>query len=156
MEFQTMNQNEVDEKATMKKIKQAMHFLSEYAWMIKDQDMLVEDELDIMDFISYTRSVIDIKEKTHPKELSILHAMEQRDRAQLRQDKRMKQLELLFHAISFLPKNEQKCVKMKYIDHESMLHIASNLNVSTSTAHRILNKAYLHLAQLLDMEVMKG
>lgn len=154
MELQMMKQRQVDEKATIEKMKQVMRFLSEYAWMINDQDALVEDGPDILDFLSYTRSVIDVGNRQLKQEPSILHAMEQRDEALLRQEQRLKRLELLLYSISFLPIKEKKCILLKYVQHYPMHQIAIRLDVSMSTANRILRKAYLHLAQLLHMEVL--
>ncbi len=154
MELKMMKQKHVNEKATIEKMKQVMRFLSEYAWMLNEQDALVEDGPDIMDFITYSRSVIDVGSKQMKQEPSILRAIEQRDEALLRQEQRLKRLELLLRSISFLPVKERKCILLKYVQHYPMHQIAMRLDVSVSTANRILHKAYLHLAQLLHMEVM--
>lgn len=151
----------VDEKATMKAVKQKLAFLSANVWLLRQDSSMVEDSGSLMDFIAYTRSVITVTgDPYHAGSTSpVIEAMQRRD--QMRDYQKQKQQELLHHmielmkAIELLPLAEKRCITMKYVMQLTYQQMAQKLDVSFSSVGRILRRAYLHLAQLLSLEVYK-
>ncbi len=152
-------QRQMNKKATIQAVKQQLQFLSENAWILRQDHNMVEDSHDLMDFISYTRSVIMVNHD-HSFNLSsspIIEAMNRQenmiDFQRHRQQEMMRQMTILIQAIDLLPIKEKRCISMKYIMHSPYQTMARELEVSFSSVGRILRRAYFHLAQLLELEV---
>lgn len=153
------HEQQKNEKATIQAVKRQLQFLSENAWILRQGQQTVEDSHDLMDFISYTRSVIMVNHDSNFSGSSspIIEAMRRQenmiDYQKQRQQELMRRLTILIQAIDLLPWKEKRCVSMKYIMNAPYQQMARELDISFSSIGRILRRAYLHLAQLLELEI---
>lgn len=158
-----IEQKEIDVKATVREVKRQLSFLSDHIWMLQreSKEGTVEEALPLTDFLSYTRSIVKVSGEgsDHHASSAVIEAMERRDQLIAKQQevrqKTIHQIQLLLTAISYLPENEQTCMQMRFIQHKTLEEIALLHHVSISTTMRICQKAYLHLAQLLNLEVVR-
>ncbi len=149
----------LNQAVTIQMIKEQLQFLSKNIWQLNHSDYLfVEDVNDLMEFLPYTKSVVRLKQQANANSLSsrVIDAMQKRQNAlRYQQAKQMEQyrvMQLLMQAIQALPMKECRCITAKYIMHSSYQQIADELGISISTVGRVLRSAYLHLAQLLQLE----
>lgn len=149
----------IDEVATIRVVKKQLEFLSSNSWLLKNKQV-VEEEFELLDFLSYTHSIIKVSDdvKSYSSSSAVLKAMERRDHA-LKQERSMREsmilkMESLLLALSYLPPKERMCLSMKYLEQRSIEQICMQMNhASYRTITRLLRLGYLHLAQLLDLEV---
>lgn len=153
----------IDEAATIRVVKKQLEFLSSNSWLLKN-NQVVEEEFELLDFLSYTHSIIKVSDdvKSYSSSSAVLKAMERRDQA-LKQERSMREsmilkMESLLLALSYLPPKERICLSMKYLEQRTIEQICMQMNhASYRTITRLLRLGYLHLAQLLDLEVeVKG
>lgn len=154
----------IDQKATIAIMRQHLAFLYRYAYLLENYEKdasYVEDE-SVLDYLSYTKSVIDI----HPNQANVaqstklLQAIEKYDKQKeqkrlLREERRMRCLWLM-QGILVLPEIEKKAMLYKYVHHMEHEQIIQRMHhISISTLHRVLKRAYINLAQILEIEVLK-
>lgn len=154
----------IDEKATLKVMRQHLKFLSRYAYLLEDRETqayLVEEE-DLLSYLPYSKSVIDIQ--ANPSSLAhstkLLMAIEKCDqqkeeKRRLREERRLRCLWLM-QGILVLPEPQKQAILYKYIQHLDQNQILRKMNqISNSTLQRILMRACLDLAQILEIEILK-
>ena len=152
----------MNEKATIQAVKLQLQFLAKNAWMLGQDHHMVEDSNDLMDFISYTRSVITVPHDHafHTFTSPVIEAMRRQenmmDYQKQKQQELLRHMTFLVRAIDLLPQKEKRCISMKYMMHAAYLQIAREMEISFSTVGRTLRRAYLHLAQLLQLEVYEA
>lgn len=150
---------QINEKATIQAVKEQLSFLSANAWILHQDHHAVADSDDLMDFISYTRSVITVAhdQHFHTPTSAVIEAMRRRENMaeyqRQKQQERIRRMTILIEAIELLPMKEKRCITMKYIMHSTYQQMARELDLSFSSVGRILRRAYLHLAQLLQLEI---
>ena len=151
----------INKQATIQKVKEQLMFLSQNIWMLQDENAMVEEACDLMDFLPYTRSIIHLNEQpTYSGASGVINAMEKRNKLIARQlrvrQEAIAKMQLYLYAITYLPEREKMAIEARYVHHRTLDQLSYQLHVSISTTSRLLDKAYLHLAQLLDLEVLQG
>lgn len=155
-----IKEQSINKQATIQKVKEQLTFLSQNIWMLQEESAMVEEPGDLMDFLPYTRSIIHLDEQTSYSSAScVINAMEKRQKALAKQlrvrQEAIAKMQLYLYAITFLPERERVALEARYVQHHTLDQLSYQLHVSISTTSRILEKAYLHLAQLLDLEVIQ-
>lgn len=163
MDISKLMDREIDEKATIKVVKEQLEFLSSNCWLLQQEAAgIVEDSMELLDFLPYTRSIINVSQSTNHYDSSskVLQAMERRNRV-LEKERKIREdlitrMEEILMAFAYLPPKERDCLYLKYVKHESIEKICIQMNhMSYRTVTRMMRQGFLHLAQLLDLEVSK-
>lgn len=149
----------LNQAVTIQVIKEQLQFLSKNIWQLNRSDYLfVEDFNDLTEFLPYTKSIVRLKHQAsaYPLSSRVIDAMQKRQKAICYQRAKLAEqyqvMQLLMQAIQALPIKESQCITAKYIMHSSYQQIADEMGISVSTVGRVLRSAYLHLAQLLQLE----
>lgn len=154
----------INEAASIRAVKERMHFLKQYTASLRLHSILyaqdgeglqVEDNL--VDYLHYTRSMLRATEKQgyYEKGNAVLNAMELQARDKRKAAQKDRQAYILLEAIKQLKGLERDLlldIYVKQVDKEIILRHQGN--IVESTFHRRLRKACLHLAFLLQIEVM--
>lgn len=154
----------IDQKATIAIMRQHLDFLSRYAYVLDKEakrEVVVEDD-GVLNYLSYTKSIVDIQasQGNVAQSTKLLLAIEKYDKQKeqkrkLREERWLRCIWIM-QGIQVLPEIEKQALLYKYIHHMEHEQITRHLNqISLSTLHRILKRAYLDLAQILEIEVLK-
>jgi len=148
----------LDEKATLRKVKEKLVFLEQNIWMMEeDGEHVVEDAVDLMDFLPYTKSIIQVNGTVQYDTSSrVVEAMQRKQQAldyqQQKQRERIHNMQVLLYAIRRLPPKESACITKKYTMHQSYQSISMEMGISQSSVGRYIQRGCFHLAQLLHLE----
>lgn len=152
----------IDQKATLSIMRKHLLFLARYAYLLEMQEVtevMVEEE-SLLNYLPYTKSIIDVQGKSSlSQSTKVILAMEKYDkqREQKRREREERRLRCLWlmQGILVLPEVERKALLHKYVQHLSHEQITHQMDISMSTLHRILKRACIDLAQILEIEVLK-
>ncbi|MEG0735729.1 MAG: elastin [Longicatena sp.] len=155
----------IDEKATVKDMKQRLEYLRYYSAGVRLQSILygeydstlrIEDE--IGDYLQYTKSVVQIDRNAsyHERENVVLQAMHRQQKHKEQLQKRDLQAYILLEGIAQMKKSERELLFDVYVRQRSKQQVMKELGgIVESTYHRKLHKAMLHLALILHYEIYK-
>lgn len=153
----------IDEHATLSLIKKHLSFLSKHVFLldeVEDVNHYVEDDDSIMNYLHYTKSVIDLH--THSsrnlQSNQLLDAIAKKDehekeRRRLRLERKIR-CSWVLQGILRLPENEKMLLLNRYVENqEKDVVLMKTKRLSNSSYYRMHRKACLHLATILDIEV---
>lgn len=121
------------------------------------------NSVSLIDFLpNYTKSIIEIEQGTVQKnssDLKMLKAIEKKDNCQESLKKEASgrdfYVQWILNGISRLPERESKLIVDKYLLKLREAVIMERYGISSSTLYRNLNEAYLSLALIWNIEVVK-
>lgn len=150
---------ELDEEATLQVTKKYLKFFSKNYYMIHQQ-FTVSDEIDVMDYMSYSKSIIQPHRNPsiNLHSAKILNAIEKKDKEELKMRNYLLQKKELcrriLQAIMSLPDVERKLMISRHISNITMETIANqHPEYSISSLYRMYKQACIHMAQMLEIEI---
>lgn len=164
IDFKEPFKKKVDEKETLRCMKTHLKFLTKNAFLLEEEieqeDYYVEEDGNILDYLTYTKSIVDLHVGTNSTAQStkLLNAIAKKDEEAIRRRKlrieRKARCGWLLQGIMRLTEKEKKLMIYRYIQRRDFDYIQSKFkNLTTSSYYRLQNHACLHLAAILDLEV---
>lgn len=158
-----MYQKAIDQKQTIIKMKKILTEFEKrinsmsydnYLKQTYGQEMVMQEEDSIMDYISYTRSTVAIRndDVSEDYEKKLIHAITKRDENHRNEAKR--RTKWILDNIAKLEDKKKNLLIDKYVYHLKNRQLMEKYDVVESTITRNLNKACLDLAILLEIEVI--
>ena len=142
----------------IRQVKKELLFLKQYAANLrmhsalyggKEEMLYVEDEL--VDYLHYTRSIIDCSHHPHHYENPLLKAMIKKEQAQQLKKEQDYRAYMIMQALEQLEPLEKRLLMDVYIKSlPKSLILRHQGEVVESTYYRRLNKACIHLYELLE------
>lgn len=154
----------IDVKETVKVMKKRLQFLKQYSATLrlhsalyaqKGEELRVEDNL--LDYLHYSKSILHANGKTAyaTSENAVLIAMEKQRRDKIKAEQRDKQAYILLEGIKQLPPMERLLLLDVYVrQFDKVIILQHQGDIVESTLHRRIRRACLHLAIILQMEVL--
>lgn len=155
----------IDVKETVRAMKKHLLFLKQYSATLRlhsalyaqqGEELHIDDNL--VDYLHYSKSIIHAN-GNHAytiNENEILTAMEKQRRNKKKAEQRDKQAYLLLEGIKQLSSDERSLLLDVYVRQlDKAIVLQHQGDVVESTLHRRLRRACLHLAMILQIEVIK-
>lgn len=145
-----------EEKMKIKYMQQRLIELKEYMRTLrlqsaiydtKDEQLQVQD--DLMEYVHYTKSVIDCRKRTVIYEDPVLYAMEKQEQHHQYQKQQQFRFLCLLQAIYQLPSQDCQLLLDYYVRDVHRYQIMNHLGIVESTFYRRHEKALLRLSSLL-------
>lgn len=145
-------------KEILQKMKEELLFLQQYAAQLRlhsalyqEENVLLQVEDDLCDYLHYTKSILDVRQRTHKIQEPVLQAMEQQSRKHAQTTSRSHHAYELLLAILQLPEKEKALLLDIYVRNQNRKIVQHHQgDIVESTLYRRLNRAYLHLYELLN------
>ena len=145
------------QKQITQQIKKEMLFLQRYAEELRLHSVLYEEdgrhlqiEDELVDYLHYTRSVLDLRNDCKQRKEPVLKAMEQRNLRHLQKQSRDHHAYQLLQTILQLPKQEKDLLLDMYVRGlDRRIILLHQGDIVESTLYRRLQRAYQHVYELL-------
>lgn len=151
-------EEKINEKLTIQKTKQYLIFLGKHMQSFSYQEyienlqpMIIQEE-DIMDYMQYSRSIMNIQTAKISPFNHVIQAMQKKENEKQRKQEREQQLQWICYGIQRLKEKERAYILERYIYHLDNKRIMEKYGVVESTINRNIRKGCLNLAFILKIE----